>query len=338
MKKLLLGLLLFTHLLSYAQDTFSIVAVDPVTGEVGSAGASCLDLFSFFFSSYQADFIGDVIPGKGAINTQAYHEDTNQDNARTRMLAGDNAAQIINWLVNNDVYSDPQKRQYGIAAITNGVVNVKGYTGTATDDYKNHIEGPTYVVQGNILLGKKVLDSMEARFKRQQGSLACKLMAAMQGAKMVGADTRCATNGTSSLFAFLKVAKPTDAYGSPSLLLKVKTHDDDGVEPIDLLQTQFNNSSASSACGGTLAVNSVDKVNYAVDIYPNPSSANVKIVHSSKVKELSYDIKDMAGNIVQKGKLKDNISVVDIRDLLSGVYFLILNDGKTSVTKKIIKE
>ena len=30
---------------SFSQDTFSIVAVDSITGEVGSAGASCVDLF-----------------------------------------------------------------------------------------------------------------------------------------------------------------------------------------------------------------------------------------------------------------------------------------------------
>ncbi|EJL74988.1 DUF1028 domain-containing protein, partial [Chryseobacterium populi] len=183
MKKLLLGLLLFTHLLSYAQDTFSIVAVDPVTGEVGSAGASCVDLFGLFSPGDEADFLSQLVPGKGAINTQATYNSTNQDNARTRMLAGDNAAQIINWLVNHDAGFGPADRQYGIAAINNGVANTKGYTGTATEDYKNHVEGPTYVVQGNILLGQKVLDSMEARFNRQQGSLACKLMAAMQGAK-----------------------------------------------------------------------------------------------------------------------------------------------------------
>ena len=47
-----------------AQETFSIIAVDTVTGEIGSAGASCLDLFNL---PYDTDLIADVIPGIGAI-------------------------------------------------------------------------------------------------------------------------------------------------------------------------------------------------------------------------------------------------------------------------------
>ena len=51
---------------SFSQDTFSIVAVDPFTGEVGSAGASCVDLFQFGLPS--DDFIGQLIPGVGKPN------------------------------------------------------------------------------------------------------------------------------------------------------------------------------------------------------------------------------------------------------------------------------
>ncbi|SVC36246.1 uncharacterized protein METZ01_LOCUS289100, partial [marine metagenome] len=48
---------------SYSQDTFSIVAVDPVTQEVGSAGASCIN---------GSIIISDVHPGIGAVHTQSY--------------------------------------------------------------------------------------------------------------------------------------------------------------------------------------------------------------------------------------------------------------------------
>ena len=43
-KKLTVFLVLLTSIFSHAQHTFSIVAVDPVTGEIGSAGATCLDI------------------------------------------------------------------------------------------------------------------------------------------------------------------------------------------------------------------------------------------------------------------------------------------------------
>ena len=54
-------------------------------------------------------------------------------------------------------------------------------------------------------------------------------MAAMQGANIIGADTRCAGFGTSSLFAFLKVAQTDDLPGNPSLLVAVKTTGAQGI-------------------------------------------------------------------------------------------------------------
>ncbi len=66
-----------------AQHTFSIVAVDSVTGEIGSAGATCIG------AEDGAQAISDIILGMGAIHTQSYYSIINQNNARTRMLAGD---------------------------------------------------------------------------------------------------------------------------------------------------------------------------------------------------------------------------------------------------------
>ena len=97
------------------------------------------------------------------------------------------------------------------------------------------------VVNGNyILLGQEILDSMESRFNNTDGCLSDKLMAAMQGAKVIGADTRCTTEGTSSLSAFLRVAKPTDHPDTLSIDLNI-AGTPSGVEPIDKLQTKYNN-------------------------------------------------------------------------------------------------
>lgn len=238
MKNILLIIAICSSTWTFAQDTFSIVAVDSVTGEVGSAGASCVDLFQANMPN--DDFLGVLIPGVGAINTQAYYLLANQNNATAQMQAGQTPSQIIQWLVANDDQGTPELRQYGVAAMINGSPEAAAHTGTSTDDYKNHIIGPNYAIQGNILLGQEVLDSMEARFLAEDGDLACKLMAALQGANMVGADTRCAPDGTSSLFAFVKVAQPSDPIGTPSLLASVRTHDNSGIEPIDSLQILFD--------------------------------------------------------------------------------------------------
>ncbi|NVK04593.1 MAG: DUF1028 domain-containing protein [Flavobacteriia bacterium] len=234
---LLTLLSLFTVPLT-AQDTFSIVAVDPRTGEIGAAGASCVDLFQFDID--RADFLSQIVPGIGAVNTQAYYNPENQELANRFLKMGLAPDQIITELESNDVEDRPYFRQYGVVTLTNTTAKAWAYTGDSTNAYTGHIIGPGYAIQGNILSGSAVLDSMEARFVRTEGDLATRLMAAMQGANVVGADSRCAPNGTSSLFAFLKVAQPEDEEGMPSTLINVMTHDGDRKEPIDLLQRQFD--------------------------------------------------------------------------------------------------
>src|SRR5512133_1624914 len=83
-----------------AQDTFSIVAVDTLTGEIGSAGASCVTSSGTY--PHGAAILSDVIPGVGAIHTQAAWNAVNQQNAHNHMVAGESPQQIIDWLVAND--------------------------------------------------------------------------------------------------------------------------------------------------------------------------------------------------------------------------------------------
>jgi uncharacterized Ntn-hydrolase superfamily protein len=311
-----------------SQDTFSIVAVDSVTGEVGSAGASCVDLFQTGFAN--DDFLGVLFPNVGAINTQAYYVPANQNNATTRMNAGDTPGEIINWLIANDVNSQPELRQYGLVRMVNGAPQSAGYTGASTDNYKNHIAGPNYCIQGNILLGQQVLDSMEARFLREDGDLACKLMAALQGANMVGADTRCSNNGSSSLFAFVKVAQPTDAFGSPSLRVSVRTANNAGIEPIDSLQTKFN---LAHGCG-TLGFSTSADMDEYFQVFPNPSTNKITI--SAKSDELlELLVTDIQGKAVLEIKARSN-EEIDISSLNRGNYFLRISHGEETSFKDIL--
>ena len=96
------ALLLFAFFLVsslQSQDTFSIVAIDTITGEIGSAGASCIDETAI---TGGAIIISDVLPGRGAIHTQSYWNATNQQNAHNRMVEGMSPQEIIDWLVDND--------------------------------------------------------------------------------------------------------------------------------------------------------------------------------------------------------------------------------------------
>lgn len=309
-----------------SQDTFSIVAVDSITGEVGSAGASCVDMSNF--PGYDDDFLGELFPGVGAINTQAYYNATNQANARNRMNLGDTPSEIIQWLVEHDVQNQPQIRQYGIVAFVNGSPQSAAHTGASTDDYKNHIAGPNYSIQGNILLGQVVLDSMESRFNHAEGDLACKLMAALQGAKMVGADTRCTANGTSSLFSFVKVAQPTDLFGEPSFLLSVRTSSGAGIEPIDSLQIKFDEVHLCSSLG--IEGESLMGSNFR--IYPNPASEILK-VESKHGGYYQLELMDLQGHKYMSVGFDDQIDV-DVSSLAKGVYLVRISDEKQVFTSK----
>ena len=334
MKSILLSLIFFSTFVSFvhAQDTFSIVAADSATRETASAGASCVDLFSAGYTD--ATFLGDLLPDRGAINTQASYLAANQNNARARMRAGDSPAQIIDWLTTHDVQSNPSIRQYGIVGFTGSNVSAAGYTGTNCLDYKNNIKGSIngiyYSIQGNILLGQIVLDSMEAQFKRAEGDLACRMMAALQGAKRIGADTRCTADSTSSLFAFIKVAQSTDTYGNPSFIMSVKTHAHTHIEPIDSLQVLFDLQHNCTSTGIK-----VKTINNEITVYPNPTGNTVIIkVHSSLVGS-GYTITDLYGRCVITGKLKSETESVDIHQLSSGMYFILV---ESSSRKRFIKK
>lgn len=317
MKVIFSAIFLITSIpLVFSQDTFSIVAVDSITGEVGSAGASCVDLIGF--PGMTDHFLSELFPGVGGINSQASYSASNQSNARTRMNLGDTPAEIIDWLEANDVSGTPETRQYGIVRLVDESPQTAGYSGAETFAYSNHISGLNYAIQGNILLGAAVLDSMEARFLRAEGDLACKLMAAMQGANMVGADTRCAENGTSSLFAFLKVAQPDDDFGAPSFVVSVRTADGDGIEPIDSLQRLFD---AEHSCAVTGGLDEFYPENVAFKLYPNPANEVLNLMVNDNL-TYTVEILNMSGQVmlVEEG----NTQIIDISGLDKGTYSLRL--------------
>ena len=215
--------------ISFLFSTFSIVAVDTLNNQVGSAGASCIG---------NSVIISDIHPGIGAIHTQSYYIQANQNYASDLMDLGLPPSDIIDLLVENDIHNNPGIRQYGIVDLEeNG--RTSAFTGENCTDYKDHITGVTYSIQGNILLGEHVLNQMESNFLNTEGALSDKLMAAMQGANIPGADTRCLSDSISSLSSFIRVANPGD--NSNNIFLDLRVNNTLGQsEPIDLLQSMYN--------------------------------------------------------------------------------------------------
>jgi uncharacterized Ntn-hydrolase superfamily protein len=311
MKRLLtlLFLVAFTSSLN-AQDTFSIVAVDTLTGEVGSAGASCIN---------GSIIISDVHPGIGAVHTQSYWLQQNQDFASYYMEEGLSPAAIIDTMIHTDAEERPAFRQYGVVRL-NSTEHAAAFTGDSCMDYKGHIVGPYYAIQGNILLGRQVLENMEANFLKTAGPLADRLMAAMQGANIPGADTRCLQDGTSSKSAFIRVARPTDA--PDALTLDINVHSvKKGIEPIDSLQRRYDIEKTKAVYGQTLS-------SVTVHIAPNPSRDHFEarvLGLSGKIATLS--LVSVEGQVMRQVQIGTNgIVTVERKDLAAGVYLYNILD------------
>jgi uncharacterized Ntn-hydrolase superfamily protein len=322
-KKLLISVSFCLSFSLQAQDTFSIVAADSTSRKVGSAGASCVNLQSFGITD--AGFLGDLLPNKGAINTQSFYSEVNQNNARERMLAGDSPQEIISWLTANDATGNPGQRQYGISGFVGENATAAAFTGNNCYDYKNHITGNingiAYAIQGNILLNQEVLDSMEYKFRNTDGSLECRLMAALQGANVIGADTRCAQYNTSSLFAFLKVAEPNDQYGFPSFNISVISSASNPFEPIDSLQRIFNSEMNCSP----LSIKK-DKQLHQLKIYPNPTTDRL-IISAGYSEDYKIYITDIWGRLVFSKEVQEQNIVINTSELEQGIYFIKINDN-----------
>lgn len=323
MKPILFALLLSAGWYSLqSQDTFSIVAVDSITGEVGSAGASCVAKSILDNLGWGTGFLGDLHPGYAAANSQSYYLTGNQQLLHDRLAAGDTPQQALDYVVANDIEGNATQRQYGVAGLVNGSPQSAAFTGTNCLDYKGHITGPNYAIQGNILLGPAILDSMEARFLNTPGCLSDKLMAALQGANVPGADSRCLDNGTSSLFAFLKVAQPGDNPANPSLLLGV-AYNADGIEPIDSLQALYD----AVACEPPVRV--VTPALTGFSVYPNPATSGelmIMLPTSANPANWELSVKDLQGKVILETSTSMGTAVLHIPT--KGVFIVSVNDGQ----------
>jgi uncharacterized Ntn-hydrolase superfamily protein len=157
--------------------TFSIVAYDPDTGELGVAVASR------FFA------VGSVVPwaraGVGAVATQSYANTSFGWRGLDYLEAGLTPQQTIDTLIAGD--DNPGQRQVGI-------VDARGrsatYTGDGCLNWAGGRAGKNYAVQGNILAGEDVVDNMEKAFLEKKGTLADRLYEALLAGEAAGGDSR----------------------------------------------------------------------------------------------------------------------------------------------------
>ena len=332
---IILGALIITVLAGinlHAQDTFSIVAIDSITGEIGSAGASCVG--SSYTYPHGAAILSDVIPGIGAIHTQAAWLSGNQQNAHDWMMMGLAPQQIIDSLVAHDAGGNPTTRQYGIVDYNGGHPRSAAYTGVNCSDYKNDTAHIYYSIQGNILLGQSILDSMQARFLNTTGTLADRLMATLQGAKVIGADTRCAPHNTSSQSSFLRVAQMSNQPDSLYLdLYMAYPQTQTGiypVDPIDSLQTLYD------LWKSTVSVRPSPAENLStVKVYTD--GAGITVFDFTRCRDyltMQLEIFDVMGRRVDTQPVNSRVVRVDLAPHGAGLYvYRVLGPGNVMVTK-----
>jgi uncharacterized Ntn-hydrolase superfamily protein len=162
-----------------ASATFSIVAYDPVTGDLGVAVAS----------RYFA--VGAVVPwadaGVGAVATQAGVNVGYGPRALELLRQGLTAQQVMDRLFEEDTFPGKDARQI---AIIDAKGNIAVFTGDAANPWRGHVTGKTWSAQGNILVGRHVVDAMGRAFENTDDELAEKLYAALKAGDDAGGDSR----------------------------------------------------------------------------------------------------------------------------------------------------
>jgi hypothetical protein len=180
---------------SPAWATWSVIAVDRATGTVIIASATCVpqDAFARFPAKDLRDVQAIVVPGKGVAAAQAAVDNTraNQKLIFAEIQKGTPPSEIIALLK-----EDPQiaRRQFGIVDLEGRRSGFSGErNGAVSLDRQGQVEGTGihYSIQGNILTSDAVVLKAVDAFVAAKGTLADRVMAAMEAADAAGGDSRC---------------------------------------------------------------------------------------------------------------------------------------------------
>lgn len=204
--------------------TFSIVARDPQTGDMGVA------VQSHWFS------VGSIVSwaeaGVGAVATQSFVDPGYGLNGLRLMRGGTSAPAALKQLVARD--PQPDGRQ---VAMIDTQGRVDAYTGKAAVAFAGHIVGEQFSVQANMMANAKVWPAMAEAYRKAPGDLADRMLAALDAAQAAGGDAR----GKQS--AALVVVKATGTgrpwVGADTLFeLRIEDHPQPLVELHRLLRLQ----------------------------------------------------------------------------------------------------
>ena len=188
--------------------TFSIVARDHETGEVGVA------VQSHWFS------VGSVVSwaeaGVGAVATQSFVNISFGRRGLDLLKEGKSPDEALKILINSD-----EGRDFRQVAIIDVQGRVAAYTGNKCIKDASHITGDNFSVQANMMLNDKVPPAMSKAFQDTKGPLAERMVAAMKAAQSTGGDIR----GQQSAAVLIVKGKASDKPWEDRLIdLRVEDH------------------------------------------------------------------------------------------------------------------
>lgn len=157
--------------------TYSIVARDPDTGELGVA------VQSHWFS------VGPIVPwarpGVGAVATQANAEVAYGPRALELLARGSDAKSALARLLDDDPGAAGRQ-----VAVVDAAGRVAVHTGAQCIPFAGHITGDGVACQANIMASERVWPAMIDAFGSAAGQLASRLFAALQAGEQAGGDMR----------------------------------------------------------------------------------------------------------------------------------------------------
>ena len=208
--------------------TWSVIAIDVRTGQVVIASATCVaqSRFAGFPSTGLMDIQAIVVPGVGVAAAQAGVDRTraNQELVYREIQRGTDPERIIEMLSEDP---DFERRQFGIVDLQG---RCAGHSGSGNGESSLAVadslpdQGIYFSVQGNILASDDVVHNAVAAFKSEGGTMADRVMAAMEAADAEGGDGRCTCesepllehvpcDGKTSHVAYILVAEADDPSG-----------------------------------------------------------------------------------------------------------------------------
>ena len=196
--------------------TYSIVARDPATGEMGVA------VQSHWFS------VGSMVAwaeaGVGAVATQSFVDPAYGKLGLDLMRAGRSAPDALRSLLAGD-----DGREVRQVAMIDAQGRVLAHTGAKNIESAGHVIGKDYAVQANLMLDERVWPAMARAFEETKGDLADRLLAALEAAQKAGGDIR----GKQSAALVVVTGKPSGRSWADRLFdLRV----DDSAEPLTELR------------------------------------------------------------------------------------------------------